>query len=434
MAERRTPLYDIHLRTAARMVKGGGEYLFPWAYTSPAEEHLNVRRNVGMQDLTSMGEVDVKGPGAERLLSRLAVANIRDLAPGQVRYTTLCREDGRIVDDVTVYKFGDEHFMVVTSSAPRKTTFRWIAEHAQGMSAYVNDVSGAIALLSVQGPRARDFLHSVVEDGAGLGSLRFFRFGANRIDDTELLVSRSGYTGELGYELYVPAEEAAGLWEYLERRGKEFGLLPYGVGAMQSLRIEKALPLAGPDIDGSQTPFELGLHKWIDFSKRDFIGRDALLAVQDRGLRQRWVGLVLDGTAPANPGDAIYTVAGMEAERPMTAQDSDPDEEFDAERMGWAPVGRVTSSARGHSLGKVLALAYLDVSHTWPGARLLVASGGGRPIVATVASTPFFDPAGLRLRGTTQFAAQENAGSETGGEMGGEAPRSPKGRKPRAER
>ena len=235
MAERRSPIYEIHARSAVRMVKGGGDYLFPLAYTSPAEEHLNVRTNVGMQDLTSMGEVDLKGPGAERLLSRLAVANLYDLQPGQVRYTTFCQPDGRIVDDVTVYKFGDEHFMVVTSSAPRKKTFRWIAEHAAGTGAYVNDVSGAIALISVQGPRSRDFLASTVAEPAALLALKFFRFAPNQIGDTELLVSRSGYTGELGYELYVPAEEAALLWETLERRGKEFGLLPYGTAAMQSL-------------------------------------------------------------------------------------------------------------------------------------------------------------------------------------------------------
>lgn len=433
MAERRTPLYDIHLRTAARMVKGGGDYFFPWAYTAPAEEHLNVRQNVGMQDLTSMGEVDIKGPGAERLLSRLAVANILNLLPGQVRYTTLCREDGRIVDDVTIYKFGDEHFMVVTSSSPRKTTARWIADHAVGISAYVNDVSGAIALISVQGPRSRDFLASVVDDAQGLAGLRFFRFGSNRIDDTELIVSRSGYTGELGYELYVPAEEAASLWEQLERKGKEFGLLPYGVGAMQSLRIEKALPLAGPDIDGSQTPFELGLHRWIDFSKREFVGREALLAVQDRGLRQRWVGLMLEGAAPANPGDVVYSVAAVSADRPTTAMDIDPNEEFDAERSGWTPIGRVTSSARGHSVGKVLALAYVDVSHTWPGARVLLANGGGRPVAATVANTPFFDPAGLRLRGTTEYVAQD-AASSTGGVEGGDSPRAGRSRKAKAER
>lgn len=428
MAERRSPLYDIHLRTAVRMVKGGGDYLFPWAYTSPAEEHLNVRQNVGMQDLTSMGEVDIKGPGAERLLSRLVVANILNLLPGQVRYTTMCREDGRIIDDLTVYKFGDEHFMVVTSSAPRKTSFRWIADHAAGMSAYVNDVSGAVALISVQGPRARDLLSSVVEDSQALLDLRFFRFAANRINDTELIISRSGYTGELGYELYVPGEEAASLWEFLERRGKEFGLLPYGVGAMQSLRIEKALPLAGPDIDGSQTPFELGLHKWIDFSKREFVGREALLEVQERGLRQRWVGLVLDSTAPANPGDAVYTVANVAANRPDTGMDIDANEEFDAERAGWTQVGRITSSARGHSVGKMLALAYLDVSHSWPGARVMVAAGGGRPISAAVASTPFFDPAGLRLRGTTEYSPKDSAAQSSNPSSGS------KTRKPRSER
>jgi aminomethyltransferase len=398
MAERRTPLYDIHLRSAVRMVKGGGDYMFAFAYTSPQEEHLNVRQNVGMQDLTSMGEVDIKGPGAGRLVSRLVVANIYNLLPGQVRYTTMCRPDGRIVDDVTVYKFGDEHFMVVTSSAPRKTSLHWIADHAAGTSAYVNDVSGSIALISVQGPRSRDFLSSVAADAQALLDLKFFRFAPNRINDTELLISRSGYTGELGYELYTPAEEAAVLWEFLERRGKEFGLMPYGVGAMQSLRIEKALPLAGPDIDGDQTPFDVGLHRWIDFTKREFVGREALLGVQDQGLRERWVGLELDSPAPASNGDKIYSVADIAAYRPRLMTGSEAGEQIDAEQAGWAQIGRVTSSARGYSVNKTLALGYLNVSHTWPGARVMVMAGG-RPTPATVVNTPFFDPAGLRLRG-----------------------------------
>jgi aminomethyltransferase len=302
------------------------------------------------------------------------------------------------------------------------------------MSAYVNDVSGAIALISVQGPRSGDFLASVVDDAASMLDLRFFRFGPNRIDDTELIISRSGYTGELGYELYVPGEEAASLWELLERRGKAFGLQPYGVGAMQSLRIEKALPLAGPDIDGSQTPFELGLHKWIDFGKREFIGREALLGVQDRGLQQRWVGLLLDSTAVANAGDAVYTVVGVAADRPETTVDIDANEEFDAERAGWTQIGRITSSARGHSVGKMLGLAYLDVSHTWPGARVMVATSGARPTPATVANTPFFDPAGLRLRGTTQYTAKESGGTYGGSETSGNPAQGSRIRKPRAER
>ncbi|MBK8048377.1 MAG: aminomethyl transferase family protein [Anaerolineales bacterium] len=392
MAERRTPLYDIHARTASRMVKGGGDYLFPFSYTAPQDEHLNVRQNVGMQDLTSMGEVDIKGPGAERLVNRLVVAPILNLLPGQVRYSTMCGPDGRIIDDVTVYKFGDEHFMVVTSSAPRKTTFRWIAEHATGMSAYVNDMSGAIALLSVQGPRSRDFLAAVADDTAALLALKFFRFAPNRINGTELILSRSGYTGELGFELYTPAEEAASLWEFLEKQGKEFGLLPYGAGAMQSLRIEKALPLAGPDIDGEQTPFEVGLNRWIDFTKRDFVGREALLRIQEQGLRERWVGLELQSESPANLGDRIYAVADIKAFREKNVTGSEAGEMVDAEIAGHTPVGRVTSSAKGHSVGKMLALGYVDATHAWPGARLMVLAGN-RPVSATVVNTPFFDPA-----------------------------------------
>ena len=395
--ERRTPLYDIHLRSAGQMVRGGGDYMLPLAYTSPVEEHVNTRTHVGLQDLSSMGQVDVKGPGAERLVNRLLVNDVRDLFPGQVRYSTMCDEDGRIIDDVTAYKFGDEHFMIVTSSAPRKRSFRWIADHAQGMSAYVTDLSGAVALLSVQGPRSRDFLSTLVE-GVTLEDLRFFRFAAAKFDGTEVILSRSGYTGELGYELYTPAEEAGALWEYLLARGRDFGLRPYGVAAMQSLRIEKAFPLAGPDIDGSQSPFEVGLHRWIRFDKRDFVGREALLRRQDSGLTERWVGLVLDGDLPANNGDSIYSVADISAFRERMFSGSEAGETFDTETAG-APVGRVTSSARGHSVGRTLALGYVATSHSWVGARLIILVGG-RPVMATVAETPFFDPQGIRLRAT----------------------------------
>ena len=395
--ERRTPLYDIHLRSAGQMVRGGGDYMLPLAYTSPAEEHINTRSHVGLQDLSSMGQVDVKGPGAERLVNRLLVNDVRDLFPGQVRYSTMCDEDGRIIDDVTAYKFGDEHFMIVTSSAPRKRSFRWIADHAQGMSAYVTDLSGAVALLSVQGPRSRDFLSTLVE-GMALEDLRFFRFAAAKLDGTEVILSRSGYTGELGYELYTPAEEAGALWEHLLARGRDFGLRPYGVAAMQSLRIEKAFPLAGPDIDGSQSPFEVGLHRWIRFDKRDFVGREALLRRQGSGLTERWVGLVLDGDLPANNGDSIYSVADISAFRERMFSGSEAGETFDTETAG-APVGRVPSSARGHSVGRTLALSYVATSHSWVGARLIILVGG-RPLMATVAETPFFDPQGIRLRAT----------------------------------
>ena len=395
MPERRTPLYDIHARSA-QMVKGGGDYMFPSSYTSAAEEHANTRTNVGMQDLSTMGEIDIKGPGAERLLNRVLVNDIRDMEPGHVRYSTICREDGGIVDDVTVYKFDDEQWMVVTSSSPRKRTHRWLAEQARGASAYVTDLSAAIALPVIQGPRSFEFLTTIVQD-IDLAALRFFRFARGRIGDTELIVSRSGYTGELGYELYTPADEAAVLWELLLQKGRAFGLLPYGVQAMQSLRIEKALPLYGPDLSENVTPFHVGLDRWISFTKRDFVGRDALLQVQERGLEERWVGLVLQSDTPATANDQVFSVGDIASFREEIETGSEAGSPEDAQKPGNRAIGRVTSSARGYTVGKTLALAFVRTSHAWPGSRLTVMLNG-RPVAATVTATPFYDPGGVRLR------------------------------------
>jgi len=395
MSERRTPLYEIHLRTASKMVKGGGDYMFPLSYTSPLEEHINTRTNIGIQDLSTMGEVDIKGPGAERLINRLLVNEIRDMHPGQVRYSTMCNEEGGIMDDITVYKFGDEHFMIVTSSGPRLSSAKWISEHAAGMSAYVTDQSGSIALISVQGPRSRDFLLAITKE-ADLENQRFFWFNRGIINDAHVLISRSGYTGELGYELYIPAEEAAVMWEYLLKSGAEYGLQPYGVSAMQSLRIEKALPLYGPDIDETRNPFQLGLNRWIRFDKRQFIGREALLQIQDMGLDERWTGMVLESKVPAKTGERIFSIADISSVREKMFTGSEAGDEFDIETAGEL-VGEVTSSAVGHSVEKTLALGFVRVTHTYPGAQLLV-EVNGRPTLAKVVNTPFFDPGGMRLR------------------------------------
>lgn len=395
--ERRTPFYDYHLRNSAQLVKGGGDFMFPLQYTSPVEEHVNTRTNVGMQDLSTMGEVDIKGPGAERLINRLIVNEIRDLMPGQARYSSMVNEDGGIVDDITVYKFSDDHFMIVTSSGPRKKTARWIMDYAEGSSAYTTDVTAAIALPVVQGPRSREFLKTVVQ-GTDLDKLKYFRFASVTINETELLISRSGYTGELGYELYAPAEEAGVLWEFLLNAGKPFGLKPYGVTAMQTLRLEKAYPLYGNDINEDLTPFHVGLDRWIRFDKRDFIGRDALLRAQERGIEERFTGLILEGDMPAGVRDAIYPAREVnlykDEQKEYGAEAGSPE---DRVFPGAQQVGYVTYSNKGHSVGKTLALGYVRTSHSYPGSRLVIQTNG-RWIPATVAQTPFFDPGGLRLR------------------------------------
>ncbi|BCX03374.1 MAG: glycine cleavage system protein T [Candidatus Roseilinea sp.] len=397
MPERRTPLFDYHVRHA-ELVRGGGDFLFPLAYTNPVEEHLNTRRNVGMQDLSTMGEVDVKGPGAERLINRLLVNEVRDMLPGQMRYSTMCNPDGGIVDDITVYKFHDEHFMIVTSSAPRKKSARWIAEHAVGMSAYVTDLTGAIALISVQGPRSRELLQSLNPQPSTLDALKFFHFTSAAINDTQLLISRSGYTGELGYELYVPSEEALGMWEFLLQRGRDFGLRPYGTAAMQSLRIEKAFPLAGPDIpdDESRTPFHLGLDRWIRFDKPDFVGREALLRQQEMGMTERWVGLHVESEIAPRAGAAVMAVSEIAPQRRTRKSGARAGEAIEPLVAG-GQVGVVTSAARGHSVGKMLALAFVQTTHAFPGCQLMV-DVEGEPRPAKVVPIPFFDPQGIRMR------------------------------------
>jgi aminomethyltransferase len=401
MPERRTPLFDYHVRHA-EIVRGGGDFFFPFAFTNPVEEHLNTRQNAGMQDLSTMGEVDIKGPGAERLINRLLVNEVRDMLPGQVRYSTMVNENGGIVDDITVYKFHDEHWMIVTSSAPRKKSFRWINEHAQGMSAYCTDLTGAIALISVQGPRSRDLLTSLANSQQPLANLKFFYFTSATINDTQLLISRSGYTGELGYELYVPSEEALGVWEFLIKAGRDFGLRPYGTAAMQSLRIEKALPLAGPDIpdDESRTPFHLGLDRWIRFDKQDFVGRDALLRQQEMGISERWVGLHVDSDIAPRAGARVMAVSDISPQRRVRKSGARAGEAIEP-RAPSGHVGMVTSAARGHSVGKMLALAYVQTTHAFAGAQLMV-DVEGEPRSAKVVPIPFFDPAGQRVRGKNQ--------------------------------
>lgn len=396
--ERRSPLYDYHFRTSAQLVKGGGDYMFPAQYTSAAEEHLNTRANVGMQDLSSMGEVDLKGPGAERLLHRLLVNEIKDLVPGQMRYSTMVNDQGGVIDDITVYKFSDEHYLLITSSGPRKKTARWIAEQADRHAAYVTDISAAIALPVVQGPKSREFLKTVVKEADQLAKLKYFRFMRATIGETEVVLSRSGYTGELGFELYTPAEEAGVVWETLLKAGREFGLLPYGTLAMQSLRIEKGYPLYGPDINEEVSPFHLGLDRWIKFEKRDFIGRDALLRIQERGIQERWVGLVVEGEAALKNGDRLFAVTDMAVFKDVIESGPEAGQPEDAVRPGMQEIGRVTSSTRGHSVNKLLATAYVRTSHAFPGARLAVLVNG-RARLCTVTPMPFFDPEGMRLKG-----------------------------------
>ena len=369
MPERRSPFYSSIVALGATMGRVGGDFISAKYFEGIREEHLNTRKNVGVQDLSTMGKMDIKGPDAEALVNYVVVNDVAKMRPGQVRYSTVCREDGGIMDDLTVFRLGDEHFMIVTGSVNRLKMLPWLKRHADRRRAYVTDITAAVAFPTIQGPRSREFLKSVMSE-VDLDTLKRWSFAKGRFNETDVLVSRTGVTGELGFELFVPADEAGVVYEAIISRGRDFGLKPYGVLAMFTLGLEKAYPAHGLDMDERRTPFHIGLDRFIKFDKGDFIGRDALLKVRDAGVKEHWAGLIVAGDTPAEQDALVY--AGDET------------------------VGHVTYSDHGYSMGKTLATAHLAIAHTDVGTELAI-DIGGRRVPATVASLPFFDPEGLRL-------------------------------------
>lgn len=366
MTLRRTPFHALASALGAQMGPVGGGFLNVHSYGDVRAEHLNTRANVGVQDLSTMGKIDVKGPEAEALVNHLIVNNAAAMSPGQARYASVCAPDGGIMDDLTVFRLADEHFLVVSGSRNRLKMRDWFSTHATGRRAYVTDLTAAIAFPTIQGPNSRALLHSLIED-ADLTGLKRWHFTYGTLDGTRVMISRTGVTGELGFELFVPSDEAAGVWNALYGAGGAFGLKPYGVKAMFTLGLEKLYPAHGIDMDESITPFHVGTDAFIKFDKGDFIGREALLRLRDQGAPTAWVGLVLAGDSPA-PDLTPVMAEGRQ-------------------------IGHVTYSDHGYSLGKTLATAHL--AQEFAISDQLVTVLGQE---ATVKREAFFDPEGRRLK------------------------------------
>ena len=366
MTLRRTPFHALASAMGAQMGPVGGGFLNVHSYGDVAAEHLNTRAKVGVQDLSTMGKIDIKGPEAEALVNRLIVNDAAAMRPGQARYASVCAPDGGIMDDLTVFRLADAHFLVVSGSRNRLKMRDWFTTHAAGRRAYVTDLTAAVAFPTVQGPHSRALLQSLIED-ADLTALKRWHFTHGTLDGTRVMISRTGVTGELGFELFVPADEAAGVWNALFAAGGSFGLRPYGVKAMFTLGLEKLYPAHGIDMDESVTPFHVGTDAFIKFDKGDFIGREALLRARDHGVPTAWVGLALAGDTPAPDMT------------PVMWEDRQ--------------IGHVTYSDDGYSVGKVLATAHIERAFALDGQEVSVM---GQP--ATVTRKAFFDPEGLRLR------------------------------------
>lgn len=352
-----TPLTAAHRRLGARLVPFAG-FEMPVQYEGIKAEHRAVRERAGLFDVSHMGQIHLSGPEANAALERLLSCRVDSLRPGRVRYGLLCNERGGVVDDVTVYREDDEKLFLCVNAANHAKDLAWVKEHAAG--AEVRDRSAETALLALQGPASAELLARLASPDPG--ALRRFRFAPAKVAGHEALVSRTGYTGSDGFELYVDAGSAEAVWNALLEAGEASGVVPAGLGARDTLRIEAALPLYGHELDDATSPLEARLDRFVKLERGGFLGAEALARVRERGPERLLVGFVLEGRGVAR------------AEYPLA-------------REGEA-VGIVTSGAPSPTLGKSIGLGYVPPPLAEPGARLDVVVRG-RAVPVRVVETPF---------------------------------------------
>ena len=297
-----TPLYQVHKSLNAKFTEFGG-WEMPLQYSSIVTEHLAVRSIAGLFDLSHMGEIQVSGQGANELVQKLSTNDVSRLSNGRVLYTLLCNETGGIVDDLLVYRHADNHYMLVVNAANIEKDLAWV-ESCNDTGADVKDLSEETALIALQGPQAIDLLNPFVPDQDASG-ISYFRFIAGEIAGVPTVISRTGYTGEVGFELYVPAADAERLWTALYPAVIAVGGQPVGLGARDTLRLEAGLRLYGMDMNDDTNPFEVGLGRFVRSKNRQFIGKKALMA-QKKSIAKQMIGFQMLDRAVARAGYAVY--------------------------------------------------------------------------------------------------------------------------------
>ena len=373
MARRHTPYYHKLVALDAELVDRIG-YDAAFRFTSVAEEHLATRERVGVYDVYHQGALDLKGPDAEALLSRLLVNDPARLQDGGVLYSSLCNEAGGMVDDLTVYRLAGDHFWLCPTPSRVDVVDAWIGAHTDGQRAYLTNIVSGTAFLSLQGPRSRDTLTAMTDVDLSTAALPYFHFTRGLVADVPTLIARTGYSGELGYELFFPREYAEHMWDSAFAAGAPFGIAPCGLGALRSVRMEKKYPLYGLDLSETTSPLEAGLAWTVRFDKGEFVGRDALLRQRDAGSTRRLVGIELGADDPLpRAGDDI-------------AADG-------------AAIGAVTSTDIGHFVGRTLAMGYVPPEHAVDGAPVTVISTTtGERLTGSVRTGAFYDPERVRVR------------------------------------
>lgn len=289
---KQTALYNIHKQLGAKIVEFAG-YEMPVQYSGIIDEHKTVRTGVGIFDVSHMGEFEIRGKDALALVQRVTTNDASKLTEGKVQYSALCYPDGGIVDDLLVYRFHD-YFMLVVNAANLKKDFDWIKSNIGNLDVQLLNKSDEVALLAVQGPKSLVTLQKLT--GANLSAVPYYSFVRGNLAGIDMIISRTGYTGELGFELYFEASVSVAekIWKAIMAAGNDHGIKPIGLGARDTLRLEMGMCLYGNDIDQTTNPLEAGLGWITKLDKGDFIGRDALLKVKDAGIKRKLIGFTVD--------------------------------------------------------------------------------------------------------------------------------------------
>ncbi|MFG2467583.1 glycine cleavage system aminomethyltransferase GcvT [Streptomyces canus] len=367
---RRTALDALHRSLGATMTDFAG-WDMPLRYGSERDEHNAVRTKAGLFDLSHMGEITVTGPQAAELLNFALVGNIASVGVGRARYTMICQADGGILDDLIVYRLADteaasSRYLVVANASNAQVVLDALTERAAGFDAEVRDDRDAYALIAVQGPQAPGILASLTD--ADLDGLKYYAGLPGTVAGVPALIARTGYTGEDGFELFVKPEHAVELWQALSKAGEGVGLVPCGLSCRDTLRLEAGMPLYGHELSTSLTPFDAGLGRVVKFEKEgDFVGRAALREAAENAHHEPprvLVGLIAEGRRVPRAGYAV--VAGGEV------------------------IGEVTSGAPSPTLGKPIAMAYVDPAHATPGAKGVGVDIRGSHEPYEVVALPFY--------------------------------------------
>ncbi|MFF8597671.1 glycine cleavage system aminomethyltransferase GcvT [Streptomyces sp. NPDC015232] len=367
-APRLTALDALHRSLGATMTDFAG-WDMPLRYGSERDEHNAVRTRAGLFDLSHMGEITVTGPQAVDLLDYALVGNISTVGNGRARYTMICQEDGGILDDLIVYRLGETEYMVVANASNAQVVLDALTERAAGFDAEVRDDRDAYALIAVQGPESPGILKQLTD--ADLDGLKYYAGLPGTVAGVDALIARTGYTGEDGFELFLKPADAEGVWRALTEAGKDAGLIPCGLSCRDTLRLEAGMPLYGHELTTALTPFDAGLGRVVKFEKTTnegrFVGREALEKAAERAESappRKLVGLVAEGRRVPRAGMPV--VANGEV------------------------IGEVTSGAPSPTLGKPIAMAYVDAAFAAPGTEGVGVDIRGTHEPYAVVALPFY--------------------------------------------